>query len=681
MHRRPSPPRALFAFLIATGVLVSLAPRLSTQAALDIAIVNGREAMAHEVLVKFRAPHTAAARNQLRNQIEADRDEQVGGISVARLHSRVFDTDALLAYFRTRGDVEYVEPNYIVRAVVLPNDPRFGNLWGLFNTGQFVGGDIGAPGSDIAADSAWNLSKGSRDNVIGVVDTGIDYRHADLAANVWSAPTAFSVTLGGRVITCAAGTHGINAITKTCDPMDDHFHGTHVSGTIGALGNNGIGVVGVNWVASQIGLKFINANGQGTTADAIDAIEFAIQVKATFSSSANIRVLSNSWGGGGFSQALYDEINKANANGMLFVAAAGNTFPSGSNNDVQPIYPANYSVANVVAVTATDNRDRLASFGNYGAATVHLGAPGVLVLSTVPGGGYQYASGTSMATPHVSGAAALVLSRCQLNTAQLKQTLLSTVDVIQALVLKTVTGGRLNVARALNQCLPSPPLLSSVMPNTGDAGTTVKATFFGANFDPANTTVTIVPADVRVSGVHVIGTTKLTAQLEILAGASLSQKSITVTTRSGTSNAVGFTVTRPALGHMMIVSQRNPELAVNAWNGARHGGDVILHAGCRPDNPDCTWTYRNGMLLSDRNPNLAINAWNGARHGGELRLHQGCVPTNPDCTWTLRNGMFISDRNPSLAINAWNGARHRTVLRLHNACRPDNPDCTWSWKK
>src|SRR5204862_4204226 len=140
----------------------------------------------------------------------------------------------------------------------------------------------GTPGADIHAVPAWDRALGSRNTVVGIVDTGIDYTHPDLAANVWSAPRTFTLNVGGLTITCAAGTHGFNAITRSCDPFDDHFHGTHVGGTIGAAGNNGVGVVGVNWYASLMGLKFLSANGSGTLADAVNAIEFAIQAKAAF---------------------------------------------------------------------------------------------------------------------------------------------------------------------------------------------------------------------------------------------------------------------------------------------------------------------------------------------------------------------------------------------------------------
>src|SRR3989449_193010 len=200
-----------------------------------------------------------------------------------------------------------------------------------------------------------------------------------------------------------------------------------------------------------MGSKFLDAPGSGTTANAINAIEFAVQAKAAFAatSGANVRVLSHSWGGGQFPQALLDEINRANANDMLFVAAADNAI---SKNDVIPHFPSSYNAPNVVAVAATDNTDSLAFFSNFGPASVHLGAPGMDVLSTTIGGNYAYFSGTSMATPHVSGAAVLVLSKCALNTASLKTLLLNNVDPIPSLAGRTVTGGRLNVNKAIRAC-------------------------------------------------------------------------------------------------------------------------------------------------------------------------------------------------------------------------------------
>src|SRR5439155_7148428 len=428
--------RSAAARIAALGVLAGavlvvkpVALQRNARASLHMVNVNEHAAVAGEALVKFRHQPTSPERDLIGQQANADRFDAIGGGGVWRIHSRSDDTPTLLAFLRSYPDAEYVEPNYIIQSDAVPNDPWFGELWGLLNTGQTVG-VAGTPGADIDARLAWDISTGSASTVVAVVDTGIDYSHSDLSANVWSAPAAFNVTIGGQTITCAAGTHGFNAILKDCDPDDDNGHGTHVSGTIGAVGNNSNGVVGVNWTTRIMASKFREANGTGTTADAINAIEFVIQAAAA--AGANVRVLSNSWSSGGFSQALLDEINKANTSNMLFVASAGN---NGLDNDATPRYPASYGAApynapSVIAVASTDNRDTLASNSNYGATSVHLAAPGVNILSTWPSESYQYLSGTSMAVPHVSGAAALVLSRCTLDTAGLKNNLVATVDPI-----------------------------------------------------------------------------------------------------------------------------------------------------------------------------------------------------------------------------------------------------------
>jgi uncharacterized repeat protein (TIGR01451 family) len=394
-----------------------------------------------EVLVKIR---TDASQNEvtgIEHLADADQGERIATVKsghILRLHSRSKNVDALVTALSKNPNVEYVEPNYRLHLIATPNDSSYAQLWGLKNTGQLISGVAGVAGADINAEGAWNVTTGSASIVVGVVDTGIDYNHPDLAANVWSNPGG-----KGNAI-CAAGTHGFNAITKTCNPMDDHYHGTHVSGTIGGVGNNSLGVAGVNWTTSIMGLKFLDWDGGGTTADAIAAIDFAVQAKID---GVNVRVLSNSWGGGGFSKALLDEINKASENDILFVASAGNDY---SNSDLYPHYPSSYATPNMISVAATDNRDALAYFSNIGPTTVHLGAPGMNVYSTMPGASYGSLSGTSMAAPHVSGVAALVLAQHpSYTTAQVKAAILDNTDPISSLQGKVITNGRLNAARAL----------------------------------------------------------------------------------------------------------------------------------------------------------------------------------------------------------------------------------------
>ena len=427
---------------------------LSTSA-FAAALVPTGTSVPGEVLVKVRSgvsPADIAGLQALAGADEAQRISTVSSGMILRMRSRSKSVEALTASLFNKPNVLYVEPNYILRLAATPNDPSYGSLWGLKNTGQTVSGSTGNAGADIDAEAAWNVTTGSASIVVGVIDTGVNYNHPDLAANMWSNP-------GGKGnAACAAGTHGFNAITMTCDPMDDHYHGTHVSGTIGAVGNNGVGVAGVNWTTSIMGLKFLGSSGYGTTAGAIIAVEFAVQAKLD---GVNVRVLSNSWGGGGFSKALLDEINWANENDILFVAAAGN---NGSNNDTYPHYPSNYATPNMISVAATDNRDNTAYFTNYGLTTVHLGAPGVNIMSLALGTGYSTVSGTSMATPHVSGVAALLLANNpSLTTAQVKSAILNNTDPIPSLAGKTVTGGRLNAARALG-LPPTPDFTISASP-------------------------------------------------------------------------------------------------------------------------------------------------------------------------------------------------------------------------
>jgi subtilisin family serine protease len=323
-------------------------------------------------------------------------------------------------------------------------------LWGLFNTGQSVDGQQGVPGADIGAEAAWNVTTGSRANIVAILDTGIDFNHPDLAANVFTAPRQFSVTINSLTLTCQPGTHGYNALNNSCAPLDDNGHGTHVAGIIGAVGNNSVGVTGVNWTANLMPLKILAQDGTGTTTDAIKAIEFAIQAKAALGADGNVRVLNASWGGVAYSQALEAEIQAANTADMLFVAAAGS---NSNDNDVTPHYPASFPGSNVVSVAAVDNAGHLAWFTNYGTTSVDLGAPGSSTYSTLPNNNYGYLGGTSMSAPFVSGAAALVLSVCPSNTATLKSRLLSSVDPDASLAGKTVSGGRLNVGTAIQQCL------------------------------------------------------------------------------------------------------------------------------------------------------------------------------------------------------------------------------------
>jgi len=348
----------------------------------------------------------------------------------------------VLEMCRKENDVLYAEPDYFYHTFEMnpeplpnqPNDPRFAELWGMNNSND----------ADIDAPEAWDKQTGSTDVLVAIIDTGVDYNHEDLQANMWRNPGESGGGKENNGIDDDGNGYvddyrGWNFITNGNDPMDDNGHGTHVAGTIGAIGNNGKGVVGVNWHVSLMPLKFLDRNGSGQTSTAISAIIYAADKGA--------HIMSNSWGGGGFSQAMEDAIKYARDKGSLFVAAAGN---DSQNNDKSANYPSNYAVENVIAVAASDRNDKMASFSNYGLQMVDLAAPGVSILSCKPRDFYQLLSGTSMATPHVSGAAALVKAEYPNSTyRQLMIRLTGTVDVKSAFVGKTATGGRLNVAKAL----------------------------------------------------------------------------------------------------------------------------------------------------------------------------------------------------------------------------------------
>ncbi len=326
----------------------------------------------------------------------------------------------------------YIEPDFIVETIGEPNDSRFDDLWGMHNTGQTGGKDD----ADIDALEAWDITTGKDNIVVGIIDTGIDYDHEDLRDNMWKNPgeipdNGIDDDGNGYI----DDVYGWDFANDDNDPFDGHSHGTHVAGTVGASGNNGIGVAGVSWNTQLMALKFLSDFGSGNTSDAIEAVEYAVNNGA--------HLTNNSWGGGSFSQALKDAITEAHQANQLFVAAAGN---SRSNNDTRPMYPASYDVDNIISVAATDHNDELASFSSYGLQTVDLGAPGVSVLSSVPNNGYSSFNGTSMASPHVAGAIALTWSQAPfLSGMQMKAIVMEQVDPIADLANITVTGGRLNV--------------------------------------------------------------------------------------------------------------------------------------------------------------------------------------------------------------------------------------------
>lgn len=404
-----------------------------------------------ELIVKFRPGVSSAAKSSLMKGrrvrsfrfIGAEHWKLDGGNGV----------EAAVAALEADPRVEYAEPNYVVHALRAPNDPLFDQLWGLRNTGQVLGGVSGIPDSDTDADEAWDLFTGSAAVLVAVLDTGIDYRHPDLAANIWTNPGEIA---GNGIDDDGNGfiddIHGWDFANNDSDPMDGSGHGSHVSGTIGGVADNGIGIAGVNWNVRMMALKFMNNDGTGTSADAISCIEYATMM--------GVDVMSNSWGNNSRSESMLAAIQAAYDANIFFVAGAGN---SGADDDVAPFYPSSFDAGNVISVMATDNRDRRAVesdwSSSFGATTVDIAAPGVRIWSTIPNGSYMYLSGTSMAVPHVAGALALLRGRFPDITVDEGKFLLLNVgnDPLPGLFGRCVSGARLNLRKLIADLDTVPP--------------------------------------------------------------------------------------------------------------------------------------------------------------------------------------------------------------------------------
>jgi len=405
------------------------------------------EYVSDEIIVRFREGVDEYKKDLARFRVSGTRKKVfkvIRGLEVIKLSRGVSVEEAINSY-RQDPDVLYAEPNYILKTINTPNDPRFSQMWGLNNVGQ----SGGTPDADIDAPEAWNITTGSSNVVVAILDTGIDYNHQDLAGNMFR-NTADCNNDGidndgnGFVDDC----YGIDVANNDSDPMDDNGHGTHVGGTIGAVGNNNVGVVGVNWNVRLMSCKFFDASGQGTTEGAIACLEY---VKTMKELGVNIVATSNSWGGGDFSQALIDAIDDQRKSDILFITAAGNGnfFGIGENNDTSPFYPCDTYLPNVICVAATDRTDARASFSNYGRHTVHIGAPGVDILSTLPGNNYATESGTSMATPHVAGVAALLKAQDPTRDWRAIKNLILTGGNTISSMANTITGKRLNANGAM----------------------------------------------------------------------------------------------------------------------------------------------------------------------------------------------------------------------------------------
>jgi len=386
--------------------------------------------------------------------------------------------------------VATASPNIKIEIARTPNDPGFSRLYGLNNTGQ-TGGRVDA---DIDATEAWDRATGTGNTLVAVIDTGIDYRHPDLAANIWT--NSAEIPGNGRDDDgngYVDDIHGYNFVANNGNPMDDNGHGTHVSGTIAGIGDNGVGVAGVNWRGKLMALKFLDSTGSGYVSDAVAALDYAVRMGA--------KISNNSWGGGGFDPLLARAISNARSAGHIFVAAAGN---ESANNDVTASYPANYAYDNVVSVAATDLNDNLAFFSNYGANSVDIAAPGVGIYSTVPNNSYATYSGTSMATPHVTGALSLLWdSEPGLTYRQVIDRLYAGADRLASLNNRVIGSRRLNVNNMISQASVTPPpavdaapVVASVSFLTAGGGLTGADVTFSEAIDPT----TIDTGDFSLTG-------------------------------------------------------------------------------------------------------------------------------------------------------------------------------------
>jgi large repetitive protein len=407
-----------------------------------------------EVLVRFASGTPAATRAEARRRAGARFAQRlpVAAIELVRAEQ---GTSAATAAERldAQPGVLYAEPNRYRGAFRTANDPYFGSLWGLHNTGQAVNGRTGTPDADVDAPEAWDIATGDPSVTVAVVDSGVARSHPDLAPNMWANPGETGAGRqsnrldddGNGYVDDAAGWDWADS---DADPSDLNGHGTHVAGTIGAAADNGVGVAGVAWRTRVMPLRALDAAGNGTVADAIAAYAYA--------GAKGARVLNASFGGPSLSHAEFDAIRAMPQ--VLLVAAAGN---DSADNDSHSQYPCNYDLPNVVCVASSTQQDTLSSFSNYGARTVDLAAPGSTIRSTWLTG-YAYLSGTSMAAPHVSGVAALSFAyRPQGSVQSVRDALLAGVDVRPGLAGTSVTGGRLNAFATLAAvgatAAPAPP--------------------------------------------------------------------------------------------------------------------------------------------------------------------------------------------------------------------------------
>jgi subtilisin family serine protease len=502
--------------------------------------------VADHVMVRFPAEMTPAEvaawcetrQFKLRRRLQSEPVYLVATPS-AELGSTTHLLESVRKSFPTDASGALAERDFLVFPTVTPNDSSYNQLWGLHNTGQ----SAGTVDADIDAPEAWEFSTGSADVLVAVIDTGVDYNHLDLRDNIWANPGEIA---GNGIDDDGNGfiddQRGWDFYANDNNPFDETGHGTHCAGTIGATGNNNLGVTGVCWDVSIIPVRFLGPSG-GSTSDAIEAVNY--------STALGVDLSSNSWGGGSFSSLLESAIASANTAGILFVAAAGN---DSVNNDSGPHYPSSYSGSNVIAVASTTASDTLSGFSNYGRTSVDLAAPGSSIYSTLPGNLYTSYSGTSMATPHVSGALALLRAMApELDHLQLKQHLLANVDPLPALASITSTGGRLNLAKAA-MLLAGPRIVPTTARidltggngdaflNPGEQGTFVFE-FRNIGSETATQLSGVLTADATYPGILLSGNSLTIGNLAAGANSAEFRIPFTVGAAVATPTQAGFTLT------------------------------------------------------------------------------------------------------------------------------------------
>ncbi len=417
----------------------------------------------NRIFIRFADPENAVVKTQILDEVGGTIKSESKLVPGLVTVDTAVDVERALKLLSTkRNTIKYVEPVYIVEALdTIPNDPSYGNLYGM---------------DQVRAPQAWDEHVGDQEFVIAIIDTGIDYNHPDLQANIWTNPGEIP---GNGQDDDGNGyvddVHGYDFYDYNGDPMDSNGHGTHCGGTVGGVGNNSIGVAGVNWQCRLVGAQFLGPSGSGSLDGAVDAVEYCAV--------NGFKVSNNSWGGGGFSQAMFDVVQAAGDDfGHVFVAAAGNGGYYGAS------YPGAMTCTNLICVAATDINENMASFSQYHDVEVDLGAPGVDVLSTTPGNNYSYYSGTSMATPHVAGGVGLIYSVLgEASAVEVKDIILSTVRPISSMQGNTVTGGVLNVADALDATFLGPKItMNTTVPGGMDPNTPLAVS---VNVDPRQDTI------------------------------------------------------------------------------------------------------------------------------------------------------------------------------------------------